>query len=105
MAPGRADQSGRPTVQHRFRRGDDDHDVRLEERGMDAKRMQPSVLELHEILPLDVMDLNVPVEPPRELRRDETGKQLVPRSAGETARNEQGLVAARNPEAFELDHR
>jgi len=54
-------------VQHGFRRGDDDADVGVHERRMYAQRYGARRSDLDEVIALDVVHLDVPVEMSGEL--------------------------------------
>ncbi len=85
-------------------RGDHHDDIGANECGVDAKRDRADTADLDEILALGVMHLDVAVEAPRELRRDQCLELFVARAACEPARDEQRLVAGRNAQPFELGH-
>src|SRR5205807_7603313 len=82
--------------------GDDDDDVGLDECRMDAKRNAGVVVELDEVVAFDVVDLYVTVEPTGKLVRHQVSDELVSGSPRETARNEEGLIAACAAEPLEL---
>ena len=91
-------------MQHGLGGGDHHDDIGANERGVDAKRDRAGGAELDEILALGVVHLDVTVEAPRELRRNQCLELFVPRAACEPARDEQRLVAGRNAQPFELGH-
>ena len=66
----------------------------------EANRARPA--QVDEVVALDVVHFHVAVEAARELRRDEACELVVARAARQTARDEQRLVAALDPESLEL---
>ena len=97
-------RQARATVEHGLGGCHYHDDVRANECGVDAKGDRAGGAELDEVFALDVVHLDVTVEAPRELRRDQRLELLVPRPARETARDEEGLVAGRNAEALQFGH-
>jgi hypothetical protein len=82
------DQRGGPAVQERLGRGDDDRDVRLDQRGVDPYPGR----ELDEPGVLDVVDDDLAGEASREARRDEAAQLARLDPPREAARDEQRLV-------------
>ena len=100
--PAAPTRARRASVQDGLRRGDHHDDVGANERGVDAKRNRAGAADLDEVLALGVVHLDVAVEAPRELRRDQCLELLVARAAREPARDEQRLVSGRNAQPLEL---
>ena len=102
LLAGRADERGRPAVQNGLGcRHDDDH-VGACERRMHAQGDRARAADVHEILALDVMHLDVTVEAARKLRRDQRLEPIAARAPREPAGDEQCLVARWNSQPLEL---
>jgi hypothetical protein len=101
---GGCDECSRPAVQDGLCGGDDDDDVRLDERGVDAEWQRAGV-ELDQVLALHVVHLDVPMEAACEVRRDEVLELAVSRSASQPAGDEERLEAGRDSQALQLLHR
>src|SRR5207247_9847463 len=83
LPAGSADERGRPSVQHRLRRRDDEHDVGTDECGVDSQRNRARRADLDQVLALDVVHLDMAVETAGEIRRDGGVGQLVDWAEGE----------------------
>ena len=102
LLPRGADERGGTAVEDRFRRRDDDDDVGANECRMNAQGNASCAADLDEVLTLDVVHLDVAVEPAGELRRHERLEPLAACTACEPACDEQRLIAGRNAQALEL---
>ena len=102
---GRADECRGTAVKHRLRRRDDDDEIGVDERRVDAQRHRTGGPELDEVVALDVVHLHVTMEAAGELRRDERLELLVSGPSREPARDEQRLVPSRDAQPLELRHR
>src|SRR5918999_5884839 len=71
---------------------------------MDPERDGTRCAHLDEIVPLDVVNLDVPVETAREFRRDERLQLVVAGTPREPTRDQQGLVAGWDAETLQLGH-
>ena len=69
---------------------------------MNSERNRVRRADLDQVFPLDVVHLDMAVEAPRELRRDERLQLLATRAPGQASGDEQRLVAGRDTEPLEL---
>ena len=92
-------------MEDRLRGRDNDDRIRAHERRVYSEWNGAGRAELDQVLPLDVVHLDVTVEVAREFRRDECLQLLVARASGQSAGDEERLVAGGNAEPFQLGHR
>src|SRR2546430_16601696 len=79
------------------------HDrIRAHERRVNSERNRVRRADLDQVFPLDVVHLDMAVEAPRELRRDERLQLLATRAPGQASGDEQRLVAGRDTEPLQL---
>ena len=90
-AVGRGEERAGTAVDHRFRRGDRDDDVRVGQGRVDPERAF-AVGDLHELLALDVVHLDPAPEAACDLRRDEQLQLAMCGAACEASGHEQRLA-------------
>ena len=91
---GRADEQSRPAVEDGLRRAQREHDVGLEERGVDAYVAQAVAVHRHELRRLGVVNLDRAAKPARELGRNEL-VDVTTRACGARALRRRGWSCPR----------